>query len=338
MDLFEEKINYGYNLEPVIDTDECMVFRMTSESGAGNIVVRKVFDGAFIMHSDINMKECLSGFRVQNDVEMLSIDHCREGRMEFRDKQGNFFYLQEQEVRIDTRRNHMGTAFFPLKRYRGISIGFETERAEYTLKNLFGGFSVDVSSLKDKFCSNDVPYIMKEDYIERLFSELYFVPKKIKRDYYKVKALELILYLDALQPYTAKKQHMYFFKEQIEKIKAIEEMITSDIQVHYNLSELSEMFDISVTGMKECFKEIFGDTIYSYLKRYRMNKAAALLVDSPKKTITEISGLVGYENASKFSSAFRSVMGQTPMEYRKTFRQNGSDLTNRSSTDDVPVI
>ncbi|MCR5600961.1 MAG: helix-turn-helix domain-containing protein [Ruminococcus sp.] len=302
------------------------------------MVVRKVFDGAFIMHIDINMKECISGFRVQDDAEMLSIDHCREGRMEFKDKHGSFSYLQEQEVRIDTRRNHSGTAFFPLSRYRGISIGFETERAEHTLKNIFGGFSVDISTLKEKFCSRDVPYIMKEDYIEHLFSELYFVPKKIKKDYYKIKTLELILYLDALQPYTAKEKHMYFFKEQIEKVKAIEEKITSDLQVHYNISELAEMYDMSVTSMKDCFKEVFGDTVYSYLKRYKMNKAAALLADSAKMPITEISGLVGYENASKFSSAFKSVMGQTPMEYRKTYHQNGSVLTNRSSTDDGTVL
>lgn len=338
MDIFEKKIDCGVNLEPVIDTDECIVFKMTSDSGSGNVVVRKVFDGAFIMHSDINMKECISGFRVQNDVEMLSIDHCREGRMEFKDKQGNVSYLQEQEVRIDTRRNHTGTAFFPLRRYRGISIGFETERAEHTLKSIFGGFSVDISTLKEKFCTKDVPYIMKDERIEHLFSELYFVPKKIKKDYYKIKTLELILYLDALQPYTAKEQRMYFFKEQIEKVKAIEEKITSDLQVHYNISELAEMYDMSVTSMKECFKEVFGDTIYSYLKRFKMNKAAALLVDSTKRTITEISGLVGYENASKFSGAFKSVMGQTPMEYRKTYHQNGAVLTNRSSDDDAAVI
>lgn len=98
------------------------------------------------------------------------------------------------------------------------------------------------------------------------------------------------------------------------------------------------MYDMSVTSMKDCFKEVFGDTIYSYLKRYKMNKAAALLIDSSKRTITEISGLVGYENASKFSGAFKSVMGQTPMEYRKTYHQNGAVLTNRSSDDNDAVI
>lgn len=151
------------------------------------------------------------------------------------------------------------------------------------------------------------------------FSELYFVPQQIKGDYYKVKALELLLYLDALQFSDSKEDRPYFYKGQVEKIKAIHDLITANLQEHYTMDELAERFQISLTGMKTCFKEIFGDSMYSYLRRYRMNVAATMLRQDSKKGIAEIAGAVGYESPSKFATAFRQVIGQTPMEYRKSF-------------------
>ena len=59
--------------------------------------------------------------------------------------------------------------------------------------------------------------------------------------------------------------------------------------------------------------------MYSYLRRYRMNVAATMLRQDSKKGIAEIARAVGYESPSKFATAFRQVIGQTPMEYRKSF-------------------
>ena len=52
------------------------------------------------------------------------------------------------------------------------------------------------------------------------------------------------------------------------------------------------------------------------MKEYRM-KRAAILLRQTQATIAEISNQVGYENQSKFATAFRDVMKITPAEYRK---------------------
>ena len=117
----------------------------------------------------------------------------------------------------------------------------------------------------------------------------------------------------------SKEDRPYFYKGQVEKIKAIHDLITANLQEHYTMDELAERFQISLTGMKTCFKEIFGDSMYSYLRRYRMNVAATMLRQDSQKGIAEIAGAVGYESPSKFATAFRQVIGQTPMEYRKSF-------------------
>mgnify|MGYP004616900821 FL=1 len=48
-----------------------------------------------------------------------------------------------------------------------------------------------------------------------------------------------------------------------------------------------------------------------------MNLAAELLVKRREASIAEIGGEVGYNNAGKFTEAFKRVMGLTPSEYRR---------------------
>ena len=58
------------------------------------------------------------------------------------------------------------------------------------------------------------------------------------------------------------------------------------------------------------------DILKKEMKEYRM-KRAAILLRQTQATIAEISNQVGYENQSKFATAFRDVMKITPAEYRK---------------------
>lgn len=104
---------------------------------------------------------------------------------------------------------------------------------------------------------------------------------------------------------------------EMEKIRAIHEQITSNLQERVTIEELSKQYDMPATSMKKCFREIYGDSIYSYQKRYRMNVAANLLMEDSKVEIQEIALKMGYENPGKFSSAFKSVKSVTPAKYRK---------------------
>lgn len=57
------------------------------------------------------------------------------------------------------------------------------------------------------------------------------------------------------------------------------------------------------------------------MKEYRIRQAAVLLRQT-QATIAEIANKVGYENQSKFATAFRDVLKISPAEYRK---ENASD-------------
>lgn len=318
INFFENKLFCGSNVRNVIQTDRCMVMQIYDDSGEGTMTIHRIFDGAYLMYNDMHLKHYTCDFKLKEQSEVLCIDHCREGRIEAEREKNVFAYLQENEMRVDNRQQHNGQISFPLCHYHGISIHFDLETAVPALEKMLGGFSVDLYELKKKFCDNVKPYVIhNEEGLEHIFSELYFVPRQIKSEYYKVKALELLLYLDALQLSDSKEERAYFYKEQIEKIKAIHDFIVENYQRHYTMDAVAEQFQISLTSMKKCFKEVYGDSMYSYLKRYRMNMAATMLRRESKMGIAEIAGLVGYESPGKFSAAFRKVMGQTPIEYRK---------------------
>jgi AraC-like DNA-binding protein len=72
---------------------------------------------------------------------------------------------------------------------------------------------------------------------------------------------------------------------------------------------------MSPTQMKKYFKLAYGDSIYSYLKTYRMKKATQLLLDG-KFNVAEVASRVGYTNSSKFAQAFKEYTGCSPKEYK----------------------
>lgn len=296
-----------------------MAIQLYDETGEGTMTMHKIFEGAYLIYNDMHLKRYSCDFQLKGKSTVLCIDHCREGRMETEVGQGVFGYLQEHEMRIDNRKKHDGQILFPLCHYHGMSIHFDLETVIPVLRDLYGGFSVDLLELQKKYCSSSKPYVIhNEAGLEHIMAELYFVPGRIKAEYYKIKALELLLYLDALQISDSREERPYFYKGQVEKIRAIHDFVTENIQEHYTMEELAKQFQISLTGMKNCFKATYGDSMYSYFRRYRMNVAATMLRQDTEKGIAEIAGLVGYESPGKFSTAFRKVMGLTPIEYRRT--------------------
>lgn len=76
------------------------------------------------------------------------------------------------------------------------------------------------------------------------------------------------------------------------------------------------MFHVAESSMKRCFTSIAGNSIGTFMKIKRMEAAAELLVSEPQLSICEVAEVAGYENQSKFSAAFKSIMGVTPFAYR----------------------
>jgi AraC-like DNA-binding protein len=62
-------------------------------------------------------------------------------------------------------------------------------------------------------------------------------------------------------------------------------------------------------------KALTGQTITEYVRNYRLEKAAELLLNKTG-TISEIAYQVGFESLPYFSKVFFEKFGKTPSEWR----------------------
>lgn len=311
----EDRVFFGGNITVAEKDESCTVYKMKDATGEGVMICYSVFPGIDLLFNDFHMQSCFSEF--QPKVEMIGIDHCREGRIEW-EFQNSYMYLQKGDLQINARENHTLGFGFPLNHYHGITVAIYVEEADKTLANVFDDFSIDLQALRSKFCSGKNPFIMRaNDSIEHIFFELYTVPDSIRMNYYKIKVLELLLFLSAVDGVDGEKRP-YYPKTQVGTVKEIMKHITENLERHYTLNELSLIFNLPLTSMKLCFKGVYGTSIYAFIRNYRM-QAAALMLRQTSETVAVIAGKVGYDNSSKFAAAFKQTMNMSPQEYRKAF-------------------
>ena len=297
-------------------SDGCAVWQFRNETGDGTMTAYDVFPGVMLCFNDFHMGSYDSGY--VPDRRIFAIDHCREGGMEYSAADDMLAYISAGDMKLDLRKRHTGIFNFPSCHYHGLTVAFDLDIIERSLAGEVKDFPVSPEKIISRFELGDYPRVLhKADGTEHIFSELYRVPEKIRIPYFKLKILELLLYLDAMNIPKDETERPYFYKTQVEKIKAIKRFLTEHISENFTQEELSRRFGIPMTSMKSCFRSVYGESIGTWLAGYRMNLAAEMLLRKKDFSIAEIGGHVGYNNAGKFTVAFKKVMQLTPSEYRK---------------------
>ena len=81
------------------------------------------------------------------------------------------------------------------------------------------------------------------------------------------------------------------------------------------IPELAKMVLLNEHKLKTGFRDMYGKSIYEFVRSMRMENAIHLL-ENMDLSITEIAGMVGYVNTSHFASAFRNEYGMNPSDFR----------------------
>lgn len=134
-----------------------------------------------------------------------------------------------------------------------------------------------------------------------------------------MKLLELFLILNDLQPKASACNVRQISRARTELAQAVAAYLAEHREQNLTVQMLASRFHVSATYLQETFKSVFGMPVFSYFRTQKMNLAARDLIET-QKTVMEIANTCGYDNASKFSQAFREVMHQTPLEYRRRQR------------------
>lgn len=95
------------------------------------------------------------------------------------------------------------------------------------------------------------------------------------------------------------------------------DLIQQNIGNPLSIDFISNSCGVSKFYLAHLFKDSVGESVHAFIKRLRMEKAAALLVQNRSKPITEIALLCGFDNSSSFSKSFKQFFDCSPSVWRK---------------------
>ena len=143
----------------------------------------------------------------------------------------------------------------------------------------------------------------------------YNLHPSVRSLYYKGKAYELLsLYFNTAEDVDIEQCPFLVDEDNVTKIKRAKEIIIARMAEPPTLNELAEEIQLPINRLKEGFKQIYGDSVFSFLFDYKMEVARQLLA-SGSYNVNEVGHKVGYSTASHFIAAFKKRFGITPKKF-----------------------
>ncbi len=143
----------------------------------------------------------------------------------------------------------------------------------------------------------------------------YNLNPSIKKLYYKGKGYELLsLFFNRSEDPDAEQCPFLIDEENVLKIRKAKDIVLANMAEPPGLQELADQVGLNLKKLKMGFKQIYGDSVYSFLFDYKMEYARKLL-DSGSYNVNEVGLKIGYSTASHFISAFKKKFGTTPKKY-----------------------
>ena len=113
--------------------------------------------------------------------------------------------------------------------------------------------------------------------------------------------------------------HISEKKESKSGFEGVRQTIKYISENYMNAITLDEVARNSLTDkytLSRRFKNVTGQTIFEYIKRYRCKKAIECI--SSGKTVSEAARLCGFNNMSYFTKTVKRYMGHNPSYYKST--------------------
>ena len=94
------------------------------------------------------------------------------------------------------------------------------------------------------------------------------------------------------------------------------EYITANFHCNFSVGEIARSCCVSESTLYHLFQRELGETPIGFLNSVRVNVAIEHL-ENGKRSVSEISRLVGFRSENHFRKVFRSVTGTTPLKYKR---------------------
>lgn len=255
-------------------------------------------------------------FRRELNSDYIQFHFCIKGQAVFRFNQGSYqlplweehtllLYNPKQDLPIDITlapKSWALTLLLPIKKLHGLF------SKEASFISFLSEENKERKYYKDELITPSMAIVLNQ----LLHYNLHPMVKPI---YFKAKAYELLsLYFNAPQNMDLEQCPFLVDEQNVAKIKKAKGIIISRMSEPPTLQELSKEIGLPINKLKEGFKQIYGEPVFSFLWEYKMEVARQLLAGG-SFNVNEVGLKVGYSTASHFIAAFKKKYGVTPKKF-----------------------
>jgi AraC-like DNA-binding protein len=139
----------------------------------------------------------------------------------------------------------------------------------------------------------------------------------IKQFYLQGKALELFaLYLTLFDERKSLPKRSRLKPRDVNLIHEAKDYLLAAMQNPPSLIELARVVGTNQDKLKRGFREVFGTTVFGYLREVRLDEAYQLLLNNDL-TVKAVATQVGYADSKHFAKVFKAKFGDSPLAVRR---------------------
>ncbi len=116
-----------------------------------------------------------------------------------------------------------------------------------------------------------------------------------------------------------------------QRVYAVMDFIESHLDQRLTLKQLADIAQFSPYHFHRIFLGVTSETLNTFIKRVRLERAAALLRQQNRRPITEVAFACGFVTPSAFARSFKEEYGVTPTVWRFQ-RYTSQDSEKRKSS------
>jgi len=279
-------------------------------------------------HEEIKIEDDFIVLRFQNDsdetshyerevgVDLIQFHFGIKGRAKFIFNQGRyaldlredvslFLYNPQKELPVHLEiapQSWVVSVLISIKKFHG----FFSEQADHI--PFLSTDNIDKKYYKDEKINPSMSVVLSQMFHFNLH-------QSIKKLYFKGKVYELLsLYFNRAEDTNTESCPFLVDEDNVIKIRKAKDIVIANMAEPPGLQELADQVGINLKRLKLGFRQIYGDSVYSFLFDYKMDYARKLL-DSGSYNVNEVGLKIGYSTSSHFISAFKKKFGTTPKKY-----------------------
>ena len=108
----------------------------------------------------------------------------------------------------------------------------------------------------------------------------------------------------------------YLREAYISRINRVIDFVENHYMDTLTIDDLADVAGFSRYHFHRIFRAMVGEPLNQFIVRIRVEKSAAMLLNNPKKSITEIAFDCGFSGSAPFARSFKALFSMSATDWR----------------------